>query len=334
MCKGITINREFDNKRLKIVDFYQKLGTCTALLISYFCIMNLYHFLKRKSASFLVLTFVLSLLVSCDMLFKKELTKQPLARVGNTYLYKEDISELLKNNISKEDSASFVTNYINTWATKQLLLSKSKINLPEEKLNEFNALIANYKTDLYTRAYKEALVSKVEDTVISDAELSAFYEIEKENFKLNEKLVQLRFIELPIGFLNKEDIALRLNRFNENDIEFLDSISIQFKKINYNDSIWVKASRVIHEISPLTFENEDRYLKKSQFFELQDSLGVYLAKVSNVLNPNDISPLSFIKPTIKQVVLNRRRLALIRKLETEIIDDAIKDKEFQVYGQD
>lgn len=268
------------------------------------------------------------------MLFKKEVTKQPLARVGNTYLYKEDINELLKNTISKEDSASFVTNYINTWATKQLLLSKSKINLPQEKLNEFNALIANYKTDLYTRAYKEALVSKEEDTLISDAELSSFYEKEKENFKLNEKLVQIRFIELPVGFLNKDDVALRLNRFNKNDIKFLDSIGIQFKKINYNDSLWVKASRVIREISPLTFENEDRYLKKSQFFELQDSLGVYLAKVSNVLNPNDISPLSFIKPTIKQVLLNRRRLALIRKLETEIIDDAIKDKEFQVYGQD
>lgn len=289
--------------------------------------------LKTKGIRFLLGISTFLVVLSCDMLFKKETIKEPLARVGNAYLYKEDINELLKDNVSKEDSASFVTNYINNWATKQLLLSKSKINLPEEKLKEFNELIENYKTDLYTRAYKEALVSKSEDTIISDAEILSFYETEKENFKLNEKLVKVRFVELPQLFLNKENVALRLERFNDKDIKFLDSVGIQFKKLNFNDSIWVKASRVINEIPPLTFENEDRYLKKSQFFELQDSLGVYLAKVNDVRYPNDVSPISFVKPTIKQVLLNRRRLALIRKLETEIIDDAIKDKEFEVYGQ-
>lgn len=293
------------------------------------------HFnLKAKEIRFLIGTSIFLMVVSCDMLFKDEPTKEPLARVGNVFLYKEDINELLKGNVSKEDSASFVTNYINSWATKQLLLSKSKINLPQEKLKEFNDLIDNYKTDLYTRAYKEALVSKLEDTIISDQELFSFYETEKENFKLNEKLVKLRFVELPQQFLNKENVALRLKRFNAKDIKFLDSIGIQFKKLNFNDSIWIKASRVINEIPPLSFENEYRYLKKSQFFELQDSLGVYLAKVNDVLNPNDVSPFSFVKPTIKQVLLNRKRLILIRKLETEILDDAIKNKEFEVYGQD
>lgn len=262
---------------------------------------------------------------------KKDEDKVPLARVGQTFLYKENIEALLKDNVSKEDSAAFVTNYINNWATKQLLLSKSKINLPEEQLNEFNQLIENYKTDLYTRAYKEALVSQSQDTIITDAELVSFYEKEKENFKLNEKIVRLRFIELPKQFLNKDDVERSLNRFNEKDVRFLDSIGIQFKKLNFNDSLWVKASRIINEIPPLTFENEEKYLKKSQFFELQDSLGVYLAKVTDVLDVNEESPLSFVKPTIKQVLLNRRRLEHIRKLETEIIDDAIKDKEFEVY---
>jgi len=295
--------------------------------------MHVQKIFRSQWFRFFGLFIFISMFLSCAYMWKKEEDKEPLARVGTSYLYKEDINALLKDNVSKDDSASFVTNYINNWATKQLLLSKSKINLAEEQLKEFNQLIENYKTDLYTRAYKEALVSQSEDTIISAKELSTFYENEKENFKLNEKLVKLRFIELSNQFLNKEDVVERLNRFNTKDVQFLDSIGIQFKKLNFNDSIWVKASRVINEIPPLTFENEDRYLKKSQFFELQDSLGVYLAKVTDVLYPNDTSPLSFIKPSIKQVLLNRRRLELIRKLETEIIDDAIKDKEFEVYGQ-
>ena len=319
---------------IKLGDLRQKLGACTTSVICYFCKMQLQSYFTIKKVGFLSLLSFTVLISSCDSFWQKKEDKEVVARVGDTYLYKDEINALFQDNVSKEDSATFVSNYINNWATKQLLLSKSKINLPEEKLQEFNQLIENYKTDLYTRAYKEALVSQSQDTVISAQELSDFYEREKENFMLKEKLVKLRFVELPMQFLNKDEVVKRLDRFNAKDAKFLDSIGIQFKKINFNDSIWVKASRIINEIPPLTYENEAGYLKKSQFFELQDSLGVYLAKVTDVLNTNDTAPLSFIKPSIKQVLLNRRRLELIRKLETEIIDDAIKDKEFEIYVKD
>ncbi|MBU2998033.1 peptidyl-prolyl cis-trans isomerase [Cellulophaga baltica] len=296
--------------------------------------MNLSQFFFNKLFRFLVVLVGFLFFTSCGDLIKKDQEREPLARVGEAYLYRDDINRLLEDNESIEDSAWFVTNYVNNWATKQLLLSKSKINLPADKIAEFNLLIENYKTDLYTRAYKEALILQSQDTVVTNSEIKSFYEEEKENFKLKEKLIKLRFIELPEQYLNINEVKMRLNRFNENDVKYLDSIGIQFKKINFNDSLWVKASRIINEIPPLTFENEDRYLKKSQFFEIQDSLGVYLAKVTGVLETNDTAPLSFVMPSIKQIILNRRRLGLIRSLETEIIDEAIKDKEFEVYEQD
>ncbi len=294
-------------------------------------------FLKRPirntTRASLVVALIFSLF-SCSGLFKKDKDKIPIARVGDTYLYREDVSALLTENISKQDSASFVTNYINNWATKQLLLSKAKINLPEEKLAEFERLVANYRTDLYTRAYKEALVIQAEDTTISNSELRGFYEEQKENFRLKEKLVKLRFIELPKQFLNKSEVIDRLKSFERDDVTYLDSIGVQFKKLNFNDSLWIPASRVIEEVPPLNDDNQGRYLKKSQFFELEDAMGVYLAKVTDVLQVNDIAPLPYIEPTIRQVLLNRRKLDYIRKLETEIIDEATKEEEFEVYNNE
>jgi hypothetical protein len=175
------------------------------------------------------------------------------------------------------------------------------------------------------------LVQEKEDTTISASELLGFYEKEKENFRLKEKLVQLRFVELPLQFLDKEEVRTRLRRFNEQDMTYLDSVGVHFVKLNFNDSIWVPVSRVIREIGPLNKDNEADYLKKSQFFELEDSLGVYLANVREILNVNDIAPLDYIEPTIRQVLLNRRKLDYIRKLEIEIIDEATKNKEFEVY---
>jgi hypothetical protein len=277
---------------------------------------------------------VLFLLASCNSFFKKSEDRGPIARVGESYLYKEDITPMLTKDMTKEDSIAFVNGYINNWASKQLLLSKSKINLAEEKLAEFDALVNDYRADLYTRAYKEALVSQGTDTVIRRNQLETFYEREKENFKLKERIVRIRFVALPKNFLNQEEVSKRLKSFKEEDLSYLDSIGVQFKKLNFNDSIWVRSSRVMEEIPPITVNNQDRYLKKSQFFELEDSLGVYLGKIVEVKDINDIAPLSYITPTIKQVLLNRRKINYLRKLETEIIDEAIKDKEFEVFTND
>ncbi len=303
--------------------------TCLTPSNCYFCEMFL-----AFEKSLLVRYSLILLFVSCGPLWKGQTGSEPIARVGESFLYKEDVTPFITREMTKADSTAFITDYINNWASKQLLLSKSKINLSEEKLAEFDALVSDYKTDLYTRAYKEALIRQGSDTVISQSQLEQFYENEKENFKLKERLIKLRFIELPIQFLNKEIVISKLKSFQPDDIRYLDSIGVQFKKLHFNDSIWVSAPRVLEEIPPLTLENQNRYLKKSQFFELQDSLGVYLAKIRGVLEVNDIAPLSYIEPSIKQVLLNRRKLDYIRQLEAEIIDEAIKEKEFEVYAQD
>ncbi len=306
---------------------------CRPFGICYFRTMKFLKFLVIYKVNYLTGILFLLLFGACSSIFKKE-EPQFLARVGETYLYRKEVAQLLGKGISKEDSASFVTNYINNWASKQLLLQKAKINLPEDKLAEYDALVSDYRTDLYTRAYKEALVRQGSDSIVSQSQLEQFYDAGKENFRLKEKLVKLRFVALPQQFLNKVEVAERLKSFKRKDMEVLDSIGVQFKKLNFNDSIWVSVSRVMEEIPPLTFENADKHLKKSQFFELEDANGVYLGQIVDIRKVNDLAPLSFIEPTIKQVLLSRRKLDYIRKLETEIIDEAIKENEFEVYTKD
>lgn len=271
------------------------------------------------------------ILCACNSLFKKDKEENAIARVGDVYLYKKDVAGLVTKDMSPQDSAALINSYIQNWATKQLFMDRSKINLPENQLAEYNRLVEEYRADLYTRAYIEALVQKEMDTTVTNAQFEKFYEEQKDNFKLDEKLVQLRFVVLNTQFLNKDEVEKRLKNFDSEDKQFLDSIGVQFKKAHFNDSIWVSTTRLISEIAPLDSENQDKHLKNSQFFELEDSLAVYLGKVNKVLMVNDIAPLSYIKPNIKQIILNRRRLSLKKKLETEILDQAVKNKDFQTY---
>ena len=68
-----------------------------------------------------------------------------------------------------------------------------------------------------------------------------------------------------------------------------------------------------------------------KFFKIEDSLGVYLFYLKNYLEKGDIAPNQVIKSTIKNIILNRRKIEFIKKFEKDILHDAIKSKNFEVY---
>jgi len=284
--------------------------------------------LYKKSSIVIVL---LVLFFSCHF-FKEEEDRTPVARVKDKFLYKEDIINLVPENSTKEDSALLVTNYINRWATQQLLVNGALINLSEEKQQGFNRLVNQYKNDLYSKAYLEALVKRNIDTTVTTEEAQTYYQQNIDAFKLNENLIKFRYININENRQDFDEITSKFKRFNAEDKKELDSISIQFKSYSLNDSIWIKVSQVINKIPAITIENEDQLLKKSNFIQLKDSLGVYLMQINDVLLRNSEAPLEYVKPTIDQIVINKRKLELIRELEKDITRDAIKNKQFEIYN--
>ena len=283
----------------------------------------------RIKSRIIIVLFVL--FFSCDF-FKKEIDKTPVARVKDSYLYQEDIEDIVPENTSKEDSTLLVTNYINSWATQQLLVNGALINLSEEKQKTFNKLVEQYKNDLYSKAYLEALVKRSIDTSVTIEEAQTFYEQNSDAFKLNEDLIKFRYININENRQDFDEITAKFKRYNEEDKKELDSISIQFKSYSLNDSIWIKVSQVIDKIPAVNIENERELLKKSNFIQLKDSLGVYLMQINDVLLRNSEAPLEYVKPTIDQIVISKRKLELIRELEKDITKDAIKNKQFEIYN--
>ena len=277
--------------------------------------------------------FLIGLLVmvnSCDFI-KKSDGNNPIARVNENYLYEDEINDLVSEGTSKQDSILLIQNFINRWATQQLFVDGAKLNLSEEKQAAFDKLVVQYKNDLYSKAYIEALVKRSIDIAVSIDEAEAYYTNNKEVFKLNEELIKFRYIHLDENIINYANIRKQFRRYNKIDKKILDSISIQFKSYSFNDSIWIKLTQVIKKIPAVNSENKNQLLKKSNFVQLKDSLGVYLMQINDVLVRNDTAPLEYVKPTIDQIVINKRKLELIKELEKDITKDAIKNKQFEIY---
>lgn len=277
-----------------------------------------------------VLFLLAGLAVSCNY-FKKEAKPHAVARVNDSYLYEEEISKLVPAGTSKEDSVAIVKSYIDRWATQKLLYNAAELNLSAEKQEEFNELVRQYKIDLYTKAYIEELVKRSVDTVVADAELKAYYDANKENFRTTGTLVKLKYIHLLKDHPKFASIKEKFSSDKKADVKALSDIAIQFKSYAFNDTTWVDMNQVYRKLPFINPENRDTYISSNMSYQYPDSTDVYLVKVSKVLGKNEISPYEYIRPTLEQLIINGRKFELIKKFEKDITDDAIKNKDYEIY---
>ena len=268
---------------------------------------------------------------SCDY-FKPEDKPQSIARVNDSYLFKEDIKHLIPAGTTKEDSLIIVRSFIDKWASQKLLMKAAEMNLSEERQEEFNQLIKQYKIDLYTTAYIEEMVKTTVDTIISNTELESYYNQNKDNFKTDGTLVKLRYIHLPKEHPKYQTIKSKFFDYKKTDKKFWDTYGMQFKSFVLNDSVWVEMNQIYKKLPFITYNNRTEYISQGKSIEKNDSLDVYLVKVTKVIDKNQVSPFEYIKPTLQQVILNNRKLELIKKIEKEITDDAIKNKKYEIYN--
>jgi len=256
--------------------------------------------------------------------------KKAIAKVYDKILYEDDIKSILPEQLTKEDSLLFVNSYINKWAKEQLLLQKAKINLNQEK-GSIDKLVEQYKQDLLINKYKEAIVKQELDTLVTQSDIDSFYIENKDIFRLNEELVKLRYIYFGKDILNpKEFISL----FKSDDFESNAKIikrELELKSYYLNDSIWIAYDDVAIKTPFLKKYDKNDFLKKRNFIHKEDSTGVYLVQVKDVLLRNDIAPVSYAMPTIKQMILHKKKLELLRKIEETLTEDAIKNKKFEIY---
>jgi len=270
------------------------------------------------------------LFISCDFLGlqKKDIpVRKPIASVHNNNLYTEDIKLLIPKNIEKNDSLVFTRSIINSWAVKQLLLKKAEDNNTQNDNSEINNLVKDYRQALLINGYKERLIKQQLDTLIEQQEIKDYYKLNSKNFRLNEELIKTRYLHFSNDLIDRKEVVKSFKKGTIEDLEELEIKQLTFKQMMLNDSVWTPLENVLLKI-PFSRIN---LLKKTKLLQKEDSLGLYLVTIKDVLLRNQIAPLSYIKPTIKQMILHQRKLQLIRDLEKIILKDAIQNKSYKIH---
>ncbi len=278
--------------------------------------------------SIFILVFILFL--SCNSIeFQKKdiITNKPIATINNKSLFKEDVASLLPKNVDTKDSIVLIRSIINSWAIQQLLLLKAEENTTKNDNSEVDKLVSEYRQALLINGYKERLIKQQLDTLIEQKEIADYYKLNSKNFRLNEELIKTRYLHFSNDLLDKKEVVRLFKDGAIEDLEALELRQLTFKMMMLNDSVWTSLENVMLKM-PFSRNN---LLKKTKLFQKEDSLGLYLVVIKDVLLRNQIAPLSYIEPTIKQMILHQRKLQLIRDIEKIIVKDAIQNKNFKIH---
>ena len=274
--------------------------------------------------------FCVIILTSCNLfkLQEKENNSSEIVAIVNTEkLFRKDLKNVLPRNINKIDSLVLVKSYIQDWAIKRLLLQKAKNNSSLKSVNQIEELVKDYKESLLINNYKEQLVKQQLDTVISIEELQEYYNLNKDNFKINKELVKVKYLHVDNNIKDKDEILSLFKSDDIFDLEELEKQELSFKFHQFNDSTWTELDNILLK---LPFSKE-KLLKKTKFIQKQDSIGLYLVAIKDVLPRNSIAPFGYITSTIKQMILHKRKIELIREIEKIIVKDATQNNNFKIY---
>jgi hypothetical protein len=252
-----------------------------------------------------------------------------IAHVFGKSLYLSEIKHLFSKDMSQEDSVTLAKFYVDKWIETQLLLKKAELNLPKEQLDIAREM-ETYRTSLLIYKYEDRMLREKLDTVVSDAEIQRYYESNLANFILDEYAVKALYIQLPLGAPTLYNVRRWYISDKEQDIEDLNQYcatnAVVFE--NYNDN-WVRWSDVAEKI-PQPEEASKRMLYSSRL-EFQDEKMIYLLYLKEKKQPGDVSPLLFVREKIKNIIINKRKVEFIARLEKNIYSDALAKKQFEIY---
>lgn len=295
------------------------------------------NYLKSSLKYSVGIILVASLFSSCDWIhFKKRVetaeTRKPLARVKEKYLYQADIAGIAAEALSSVDSAITVKRYIDNWVKKQLMISEASSQIQFDQA-EIERKILDYRYALMIYEFEKRHVFNHLQREVTDAEVKQYYEENKENFQLKQNIVRCVFLQAPKDSPRVKDIKKSMSGNDDHSKSQLKSLSLRFAAKAYlEDTVWVQFDEVFRS-APIEATNKVQFLKenKDRVIEVSDENYIYLIRVYDYKIKDDIPPLDYVREDIRTIIINKRKTILAKQLEDDVYNNALKNKDFEVY---
>ena len=274
--------------------------------------------------------------VSCKMVDRLQDTAQDLfrgevvARVGEHKLHRSQLEAYIPAGVSAQDSAALAQRFILSWAEDLLMLDMAEEQLSKEE-KDVQQELEEYRRTLLKYRYQELYINQRLDTLVTDEEMTRFYQENPAKFRLERPLVKARYMIIPADSRSLK--SLRKKMSSDDDAEVLEADELAAKvAIKYAD-----AADTWMDVIVLAQELGTDYVSllssvRNHFAEWKDDAGnVHLAYIVDMVQAGRTAPQEYCSDRIRDLILSARKHQMQKGLEQDLLEDARKNNKFVIY---
>lgn len=238
-------------------------------------------------------------------------------------LLRTDLDGVIAHGLSAEDSATIANTYIDQWIQKTVVMDQAL----KEVDKDFERDLENYRTSLLTYEYEQLVIDRELDTVVSNRELSEYYNDHQDDFTLRTSIVKAIFVKFDKDAPPVKTVAKLMAEkdISDKDMDQIQKAAVQFgRDYNFDADVWVPFYK-FQTMVPVTTYNEELYLKNNRNIVIEDSNDVYIAKILDYRLGEQLSPLSYETERIKNIILNQRRIEIVKQMQRRLLSRAMQD---------
>lgn len=258
-----------------------------------------------------------------------ETDERVAAKVGDLTLLAEDVESAITEDLSSEDSLIMAQSFVRNWVTQTLLLERAELNLSAEQL-DVSEKLEEYRQSLLIYLYQKEYVRQQMDTAVTEVELLEYYEANKDNFKLKDNIARMLFVRLANNNKDVSKVMKWCRSDKEEDQEELNAYCQQHAiKFMLMEDRWSVFDDVIAEIPQDLYGSSNSLFRKSTV-ELSDTTGTYILSIKETKSRGEVAPMEFEASSIRGIILNKRKIDLVKSLEQQIFDEGLSKNHVRI----
>lgn len=251
-----------------------------------------------------------------------------LASVYNYTLHLSDAEDVIAGYESPQDSIAQLRHYVERWVRETLLLHEAERNLPKDV--NLDALISDYRASLLVSNYEKTLIESRLDTIISDAELEAYYERNKEQYQLERPIVRCHFIKVKKPVMNRDQLRRWWDSEKPADLRRLIAYGNRHEGVfMLEDSTWYKVEEIENLMPPGTLSTQN--MRRNRSLRFTDDQYEYYLRIHESVLSTEIAPLSYIREQASRYIMHKRKLELLEKIKADLYSTELESDQVKIH---
>lgn len=245
-----------------------------------------------------------------------------IARVHDRILTEATLNQIIHGNTKPDDSAAIANAYIDQWTRDQLMMQEASRQFAADA--EVERMVSDYRARLLKHQLEEKIIEKRFDTTVTITQMEALYEQIKSQFVLIEPVYRCSYYKFSRSTKSLEQFYKDWKKDDEHAIRtFARAYSVEMQ---VDTARWYKWKEISEWGAGFSQPSGNRLVSQRQM----DDKYQYFLKVHDIVDKNEFSPLGYVAPQLKRMLLHKRRHQLLETYKQELHEKALQNNTIQI----